>query len=476
MTVRVEFTVAAGAAPGSQAAAAAAGAPGVAAGVEGELNGRSYTTRGGDPIRFRFDFRFREPGALETPGYHQVEVVDNPKFRSGLDAVGTPNQVGVEGVRRGTFSRVDITPPRARARDDAPGRAGRPLLRLLAGGRPGHPLPDRGLTRAEVRAFARAHRPPLPPPPAGRVVVKNIPGTNPCDQMGTGFERQCRKLSRRDLDWLESQAGVKVAAQPGDVLANKDVERQDFGIGFTTVVFARPGATTTADGISVYCLDKSRFIPFGGAFDVVGPARALPGYAPLAALLELNGRVQPSLEESVPGMAAAVWNVTDAAPLATSGTAEESRPAGPGRGGRGRGARRHPRHRRPQRRRANHRRREPGRHAPGHREPREHRGPAQDLHRPALPGARRRAPAGLRRPAALDGRRRPAGRGRPAAPRGPELADRALLPLAFCRARPERAPAGARPSRPRRHRVVVTVTPGLGPRAELRVPLAVTAR
>ncbi len=143
--------------------------------------------------------------------------------------------------------------------------------------------------------------------------------------MGIGYQNQCRKISRRDLDWFESQAGVQVTAQPGDLLLNKDSSRQNLGVGFQTIVFASPGSTTTARGISVYCIDKHRFFPLDEGFDVAGLARDVPGFGPLGTLLELSGRIQPSLEETPPGMLNAVWNVTDAAPLEFSGSAEASR-------------------------------------------------------------------------------------------------------------------------------------------------------
>ena len=157
------------------------------------------------------------------------------------------------------------------------------------------------------------------------VISKNTPGTERCDIMGTGMFDNCRKITRRDLDWIESQAGVQITARPGELLLNKDASRQNMGVGFETKVYAEPGSTTTARGISVYCIDKSRFFPLDEGFDVLGPAREVPGYAPLATLLELSGRIQPSLEETPPGMLNAVWNVTDAASLEFSGSAEQSR-------------------------------------------------------------------------------------------------------------------------------------------------------
>lgn len=143
--------------------------------------------------------------------------------------------------------------------------------------------------------------------------------------MGPGFESACRKISRRDLDWLDQQAGVQVIAQPGDLLLNKKPDRQNLGVGFRTTVFASPGSTTVANGIAVYCIDHDKSFPLDEGFDV-GPAGGeLPGYEGIVKLLQLNATLQPGLNDTVDGMQAAIWNLTDASPLATSGTADASR-------------------------------------------------------------------------------------------------------------------------------------------------------
>jgi hypothetical protein len=143
--------------------------------------------------------------------------------------------------------------------------------------------------------------------------------------MGSGLYESCRRISKRDLDWFESQAGVQVTASPGDLLLNKDPSRQNMGVGFSTIVFASPGSTTVANGIAAYCLDHDRSFPLGEIFDV-GPSGAeLPGYEGVVRLLQLNAQLQPSLTESIAGMQAAIWNLTDASPIDTSGTADESR-------------------------------------------------------------------------------------------------------------------------------------------------------
>jgi hypothetical protein len=89
---------------------------------------------------------------------------------------------------------------------------------------------------------------------------------------------------------------VSVLANPGDLLLNKNSSNQNYGVGFRTTVFAAPGSTTVARGVSVYCIDHS-----------------------------LSGGMQQNLDDTPIGMLAAVWNLTDGSPLATSGTAAESR-------------------------------------------------------------------------------------------------------------------------------------------------------
>jgi hypothetical protein len=297
-----------------------------------ELNRGHYKTASGDPIKFKVDYKFRNPD--ETPRYnhHQILIVDplvdldqpDPDFRDSVADLGTPNKDGAS--QEGTFSSLSLSQP---------GILSHELLHLAGLDDRYHdvyrvkgkdyPLPESDPSKAQLAEFARSHKPPLPPPPAGDVVSTNLPGTKRCDIMGTGANLSCRKLSKRDLKIVNSRAGVQVVANPGDLLLNKDASKQNYGIGFRTTVFAAPGSTTVARGIAVYCIDHSRTIPFEGGFDVLGPASEVPGYEPLAKLLALSGTMQQSLDEEVPGMLAAVWNITDGSPLATSGSADEAR-------------------------------------------------------------------------------------------------------------------------------------------------------
>jgi hypothetical protein len=330
VTLRVEFTVPARVSAELREAVANT-IRDLAAQTEAGMN-QGQRTSGGDPVRFKLLWDFRAPEAAGRFNYHQVNVINpsvdgpepDPNRRPSVDHLATPNKFGQQSG--GTFTTGKYLTARILAHEmlHLAGLDDRYADFYRVNGKD-YPLPEAGMSPSRLRAFARSHRPPLPLPPAGGVLSKNLPGTSRCDIMGTGAYLDCRKISRRDLDWFESQAGVQVTAQPGDLLLNKDSSRQNMGVGFSTSVYARPGTTTTANGISVYCIDKDLFFPAAEGFDVLGPARELPGYEPLAALLELSGRIQPSLEETPPGMLNAVWNVTDAAELEFSGSAAESR-------------------------------------------------------------------------------------------------------------------------------------------------------
>ena len=283
VTVRVEFTVKPRVSAELREAVANT-VQDLAGQTEARLN-RGFKTKGGDPISFKLEFAFRAPEAEERFNYHQVLVINptvdldepNPNYRSNVTHLGTPNKFGEQSG--GTFAATGLNPT----------VLSHELLHLAGLGDryadfyrvrgKDYPLPAPGMKPSDLKAFLKAHRPPLPAPPAGRTLSKNVPGTERCDIMGENFQLDCRKISRRDLDWFESQAGVQVTAQPGDLLLNKDASRQNMGVGFQTMVYAPPGSTTTANGISAYCIDKDRLFPSSEGFDVLGSARDLPGYA-----------------------------------------------------------------------------------------------------------------------------------------------------------------------------------------------------
>ena len=299
--------------------------------TEDELNRIAAKTRtkSGDPIRFFIDFQYREPEAGPRSNYHQVKLInpridkpDDPDFRSEVDGLVPPNG---PAATSGTWAFTDLVPNvmahetlHLIGLDDRYSDVYRYKGQEI-------PLPEKGMAPAALAKYLKAHNPPIPPPPAGRVDSKDTPGTGRCDIMGSGDERACRKIARRDVDWLESETGLLVTAEPGETLLDKSSDHQNFGIGYQTTVFAAPGSTTVANGIAVYCLDHDRFTPLDQGFDV-GPASSqMPGYDGVNRLLRLSAAKQPGLNETIDGMQAAIWNLTDASPLDTSGTAEESR-------------------------------------------------------------------------------------------------------------------------------------------------------
>ena len=215
---------------------------------------KGYRTRDGDPISFKFDFVVREPDDPPRFNYHQVTFVNpevdfdepDPDYRTNVDHLPVPNSFGDQAIGTYTYSAVSA---RTLAHETLhmAGLDDRYTDFYRVKGRD-YPLPETGLSGSKLKNYLRDHRPPLPPPPAGEVISKNTPGTERCDIMGTGMFDNCRKITRRDLDWLESQAGVQITARPGELLLNKDASRQNMGVGFETKVFAEPGRPRRREG------------------------------------------------------------------------------------------------------------------------------------------------------------------------------------------------------------------------------------
>jgi hypothetical protein len=316
--------------------------------AEADLNRGKYKTSTGDPIRFKLDYQFRAPSDSPRANYHQILLINpdldldepDPNYRANIDGVAKPNELG--SVQHGTFGSLSFANPQVLAHETLhlAGLGDRYGDYYSVGGRK-YPYPGHAPSREQLTAFANNHRPPLPPPPAGKIVTGDLPGTGRCDIMGTGASRSCRRIAKRDLKILEAAAGVQVVAKPGDLLLNKDSSRQHYAVGFQTTVFAAPGRTTVAEGVSVFCVNFHLIAPNLNTFDVMGPAAEVPGFEPLAKLLELSGTIQPSLDEVATGMQGAIWNVTDglslsetvdpaasSAILTQAGIAEDSHPAG----------------------------------------------------------------------------------------------------------------------------------------------------
>lgn len=297
----------------------------IARSTEADLNGLKLKADNGDPIQFKLDWQYRAWNAQPQPNFHQVTVIDpnsdliepDSKFRSQFDHAGKPNEQG--NIMHGLFT--------ARTLSQQPVLDHETLH--MAGladhyhdfykvGNKTYPIPGRALKPSELEKFARNHKPPLPT--NGKVVTLGDPGGDPCDIMGGGEFKSCHRVIKSDRKFLSDQAGIVVSVAPGDILLNKDTGpgglgspgSQDFVVGYPTRIFATSGGTTTAPGISVYCIDFHLAPPAKtNKFDVLGPVTEQPGLDPLAKLISINAAQQTSLTEPVPGMQTAIWNVTD---------------------------------------------------------------------------------------------------------------------------------------------------------------------
>ena len=221
VTVRAEFTV-----PDrldeENRAAVRDGLAEIAAKTEAELNRIAYKSSGGDTIRFKVQYQYRDPNTPPDLGYHQVRLVNptrdlaepDPDYRSNVEGLGKPNVS--EEAFDATFTFGDLASPSSLAHESLHliGLDDRYSDFYRAGGQD-YPLPRTGMSPADVRSWARAHKPRLAAPPSGKVIQKNLKGVDRCDVMGTGFESACRRITQRDLDWLASQAGLQVTAEPG---------------------------------------------------------------------------------------------------------------------------------------------------------------------------------------------------------------------------------------------------------------------
>ena len=284
--------------------------------AENELNKLHYKTPKGEPINFDFDYKFRPPGQPADPSYDQVKVIDpkkdlpepDPDRRAEVEGLGVPN---TDTVVDGTFPKGSLQPSILAHESlhfiglddrytDVYTYKGREVA-----------LPERGMSPKDLADFLKAQKPPIPPPPAGNVEAKDSPGTGRCDIMGSGSNLACRKISKRDLKWIESQAGVQVEAKPGELLLNKTAEDQNLAVAYPTRVIAPRGGTTVAPGVAGFCIDHHKSIPATGAMDVGPSTSALPGYSGVERLLNTNAELQPSLGVVLGGLQVALWNQTD---------------------------------------------------------------------------------------------------------------------------------------------------------------------
>jgi hypothetical protein len=173
VTVRAEFSV-----PDrldeENRAAVRDGLAEIAAKTEAELNRTAYRSSGGDTIRFKVQYQYRDPNAPPDLGYHQVRLVnptrDLPEpdadYRSNVEGLGKPN--ASEEALDATFTFGILASPTSLAHETLHlvGLDDRYSDFYRAGGQD-YPLPRTGMSPSELRSWARAHKPRLAAPPSG---------------------------------------------------------------------------------------------------------------------------------------------------------------------------------------------------------------------------------------------------------------------------------------------------------------------
>ncbi|MDO8189472.1 hypothetical protein Q5424_26280 [Conexibacter sp. JD483] len=292
----------------------------------------------GSPFTITVEARVRSGADAQsggTPGYHQIVLTDRP--RASDASMVSPSPFGPNGEKSGDWGVNETAttlahetghllglPDRYSARKpDWIGPDGRHVkLPEYKGDRTDTKALDAWWRSVQDKAAALDRK-------YGRGDVQpGIPrgGENDIMADGTGYDHD-KPIIARDIDALIAKAGVRMKANPGDVILNKDGGEQNFIVGAPLDLFAPKGQTAHRDGLFAYCIDLGRHIPVPGArFDVLGPAAGLAGtYPTLDALRRLAETVaaQPSAGLAGPtGANDAFWAVSDgSAPSSDEGRA-----------------------------------------------------------------------------------------------------------------------------------------------------------
>ncbi|MDO8210615.1 hypothetical protein [Conexibacter sp. CPCC 206217] len=268
-----------------------------------------------------------------TPGYHQIVLEDRPRASDASMVSGRP--FGPNGEKSGSWGTNETTTTLAHETGHLLGIGDRYTARKPEWIGPDGQhvkLPEYRGAGGDMRAMnawwdsvvrasdaldARYGRGDIQP---------GIPrgGENDIMADGTGAEHD-KPIIPGDVDRLIASAGVRMRANPGDVLANKSAEDQNMVVGAPLDLYAPKGGTVHRDGLFAYCIDLHRHVPkTEGRFDVLGPAAALattyPQYAALQQIVDEIARRQadPAVGLGGPlGANDAIWAVTDASPLSS---------------------------------------------------------------------------------------------------------------------------------------------------------------
>jgi hypothetical protein len=279
----------------------------------------------GTQVTVDLDVRVRsgtDPKSAGTPGYHQIELVDRPPASDASMVSGKP--FGPNGEHSGNWGVNETATTLAHETGHLLGIHDRYVARepdyVVDGKR--YPLPKlpKGASDKQINAWWEKvldAAKKLEQKHGKGEIEPGIPKGHEDDLMADGSGKDNTKsFLSSDLDDFVARAGVRMNAQPGDILLNKSGGDQNLGVGAALSMFAPRGQSVHRDGLFGYCIDLHKGIPSSGGFDVLDSAAAngVTNFGALRAVLaEIARRQAAGADSSGPlGAVEAVWAVTDA--------------------------------------------------------------------------------------------------------------------------------------------------------------------
>ena len=287
--------------------------------VEGKLAGLRASD--GTPVKFDLVVKRRALGAPRTPCFHQIALQDDPRFASytrwfhGHPFIQRPGSgrwaSGKSDPEREALEWTHETLHLAGLHD----QYGRVFF-SKGGGAFAIPASVDTSDQAALSAWAKSAEVDI----SHGIIARPdyFPGHRD-DIMSccvAGVPLSSYRVFQPDIDWFATAGAgrLTVRSSPGDLLLNKNGERQNMGVGAPFEVTATPARRGHADGLVAYCIDANRPFPArGDGYDVLGPAadQPHPGMQALQKVLAEVARRQPAPLEDTPGALRAVWRVTD---------------------------------------------------------------------------------------------------------------------------------------------------------------------
>jgi hypothetical protein len=291
--------------------------------IESKLAGSRITDPGPDyltPITFEINTRTRAPGAPPTPCFHEVRLINDPKYRSASGPNGLQFPSGgvwtTQDINEWTHETGHLMGLEDQYADAfVVGNKGapQPTDKVV-------PLSKNGLSPAQVKKELKAQG--LKPSDG---YVKSLINPGHENDVMAYSNNPGARLSQRDLMFFNQlgRNSLTIRARPGDLLAAKD-GHQNLGVGAPfELTVKRDGGPVRVDGMVAYCIDLRRHSPsMATAYDALGPAAQFadsPGMQALQRVLDQAAAREPAPLQSTPGAQTAVWRVTDDEPLTDFG-------------------------------------------------------------------------------------------------------------------------------------------------------------